>query len=564
MKYNKYPALVVLITIILVLTTPLNSDAHPQNQSTVTSTLPSDLKEGHFLYTPRYGSTTYLINETGAVNHTWQSAYYPNLDSYMVDNGSIILAIAYGNGGFQKIAYDGTILWEYHYTRDGSYASHDVVPLPNGDVIMIMQEVKSYAQAVQAGRNPNTVGGAFYPDFLIQVHKTGPTSGDIVWEWHIWDHLIQHYDATKDNYGDVSAHPELININFGEDFVGDWIHMNSVDYNPQFDQVLMSGHNFDEVWIIDHSTTTEQAAEHSGGQYDHGGDLIYRWGNPQAYDRGNANNKKLYFQHQCCWIKPGLPGAGNILVFCNGNNHPGGPLSTVDEFTPDINNITGEYYLPPGGTYGPDNQTWHYPLPSNYYADIMSGAQRMLNGNTLICSGTTGYFIEVTPDKQIVWTYLNPYPTPGSTLYRTEYIPPAPSRPQPKLYVNGHLTWTKIKPGTTLTGTFQIQNYGDPTSWLNWTINTTTLTWGTWTVTPHSGHNLNPSDGPVTINVTCVAPKDKNKQFRGSMKIIDLDNASDNGTLPIILQTPYTTPFPKLWHWMITLQDIIQELRTKQ
>ncbi len=567
MKHNKYSIVVVFTATILFLTTTINSGAFPKNQEHMTPPIPSDLKEGHFLYSPIYGTTSYLINETGVVNHTWSSVYTPNIDSYMLDNGTILYSIASGNGGFQKIAWDSTILWEYYYTRDGSYASHDVVPLPNGDVVMIMQEVKTGNQAIAAGRNPATVGSAFYPDFLIQVHKTGPTSGEIVWEWHIWDHLIQDYDSSKNNYGVVGDHPELININFGEDFTGDWIHMNSVDYNPAYDQILMSAHNFDEVWIIDHSTNTDQAAGHDGGQYGHGGDLLYRWGNPQAYDRGDASNKKLFFQHQCTWIKPGLPGAGNILVFANGNNHPDGSYSTVDEFTPPVN-INGDYYLPPGGTYGPENYSWLYRLPDNLYSSIWSGAQRMLNGNTLICSGVPGTFIEVTPDHDIVWTYVNPYPIGNmNSVYRTQYIPPPPPPIKPKLYIIGHLYWSNIAPGATVKGSFQVQNFGDPNSWLNWTVNTSSLTWGTWTVSPTSGYNLTPREGPVTINVTCVIPSEKKKEFLGTLKVQDQNNASDSGNVSIILQTPASTPyspphlFPRFWQWITLLHEVLQAFR---
>ena len=432
MKQTLFTKMMVITVccFFLSMIVPSQSITTPPNVKTLS--VPFDRTEGHFLYSPIYGRTTYLINETGVVSHIWHSVYTPNLDSYLVDNGSIILAIASGNGGLQKIAYNGTVLWEYHYTQDGSYASHDIVPLPNGDVIMIMQEIKSRAQAIQAGRNPNHLGNDFRPDFLIQVHQTGPTSGEIVWEWHIWGHLIQDYDVTKNNYGNVSQYPELININFGEDFCDDWIHMNSVDYNPKFDQILMSAHNFNEVWIIDHSTTTEEAASHYGGIYNHGGDLLYRWGNPHAYDCGTAANEKLYFQHQVTWIKPGLPGAGHILVFSNGNNRPGGPYSTADEFVPDVNNNTGEYELLPDGTYGPFDLTWQYHIPIEYYSSIWSGVQRMINGNTLICSGTIGTFIEVTQDKQIVWTFVNPYPpNQYNSVYRTEYIPPPPPPPPP-------------------------------------------------------------------------------------------------------------------------------------
>jgi hypothetical protein len=518
-----------------------------------TTSASDDIKEGLILYSPMYDTTTYLINETGVVNHTWHSTYGPLWDSYIVGNGSIIYSINSGRGGFQQIAWNDTVLWEYHYTRDGSYASHDIVPLPNGDVIMIMQEVKSRAQAIQAGRDPNNLGNDFRPDFLIQVHKTGLTSGDIVWEWHIWDHLIQDFDVTKNNYGIVSQHPELININFGEDFVGDWIHMNSVDYNPKFDQTLMSAHNFDEVWIIDHSTTTEEAASHDGGWYGYGGDLLYRWGNPQAYDRGSAADEKLYFEHQVTWIKPGLPGAGQILVFSNGNNRPGGPLSTADEFVPDVNNKTGEYHLPPGGTYGPADLTWQYQIPNEYYASICSGAQRMINGNTLICSGTTGTFLEVTPEKQIVWTYVNPYPNyQYNQVYRTEYIPPyvpPPPPPVSDLECTGSLSWSDIKPGGTVHGSFQVQNIGDNGSLLNWTINNT-LTWGTWTFSPSSGEGLTPELGPVTVDVHLVVPEEKNATFEGFLQVQNKNNASDFETIPVMLKTAasasLSTAYPRV------------------
>ena len=546
MKHTTWTKLMVVTVSIFFMSMMIPSQALTNTLNVKTTTVPTDIEEGHFLYSPIYGTTTYLINETGVVNHTWQSTYTPNLDSYMVDNGSIILAISSGNGGLQKIAYNGTVLWEYHYTRDGSYASHDIVPLPNGDVIIIMQEVKPRAQAIQAGRDPNHLGNDFRPDFLIQVHQTGPTSGEIVWEWHIWDHLIQDYDITKSNYGNVSEHPELININFGEDFYGgDWIHMNSVDYNPRFDQILMSAHNFDEVWIIDHSTTTEEAASHEGGQYGYGGDLLYRWGNPQAYDRGTGADEKLYFEHQSTWVKPRLPGAGHILVFSNGNNRPGGPFSTADEFVPDVDNNTGEYHLLPDGTYGPGDLTWQYQIPINYYANIWSGVQRMINGNTLICSGTIGTFLEVTPDKQLVWTFVNPYPDyPDNAVYRTEYIPPPPPPPPvANLECMGNLSWSNIKPGGTVHGSFQVQNIGDNGSLLNWTINNT-ITWGTWTFTPSSGEDLTPEQGPVTVDVHVVAPKEKNAEFHGNLTVQNKNNASDVDTIPVMLKTAASAFLP--------------------
>ncbi len=536
---------VTICCFFLLMIVPSQSLTTPEDMNTMP--LPFDRDEGQFLYSPIYSRTTYLINETGVINHTWQSEYTPNLDSYMLDNGTILLAIAAGNGGLQKIAYDGTILWEYHFTGDGMYASHDIVPLPNGDVIMIMQEIKSRPQTIQQGRDPYTFGNDFRPDCLIQVHQTGPTSGEIVWEWHLWDHLIQDFDPDKDNYGIVSEHPELVDINFGEYFCGDWIHMNSVDYNPKFDQILMSAHNFNEIWIIDHSTTTEEAASHEGGQYDHGGDLLYRWGNPQAYDCGAPNDQKLFFQHQVTWIKPGLPGAGNILVFSNGNNRPPGARSSIDEFVPEVNNNTGEYHLHGDGTYGPYELTWQYYIPLEYYSDIWSGVQRMINGDSFICSGITGTFLEVTPEKQIVWIYVNTYPPDDwNAVYRTEYIPPyippppPPVQPAPNLECIGNLSWSNIKPGATVHGSFQVMNIGNISTLLNWTVNNT-ITWGNWTFSPISGQNLAPEMEPVTVNVYVAIPKEENTMFQGNLSVQNKNNASDVVTIPVTLTTTSST-----------------------
>jgi len=165
----------------------------------------------------------------------------------------------------------------------------------------------------------------------------------------------------------------------------------------------------------------------------------------------------------------------------------------------------------------------------------------MINGDTLICSGTTGTFLEVTPDKQIVWTFVNPYPPDHNNyVYRTEYIPPPPPPPPPPpasdLQCTGNLSWSNIKPGGTVHGSFQVQNVGDPGSLLNWTINNT-LTWGTWTFIPSSGEGLTPGQRPVTVDIHVVTPKENNAEFHGNLTVLNKNNASDVHTIPVTLKT---------------------------
>ena len=179
-----------------------------------------------------------------------------------------------------------------------------------------------------------------------------------------------------------------------------------------------------EPSVLDHSTTTAEAASHSGGNSDQGGDLLYRWGNPIAYRAGDAGDQKLFVQHDAQWIEPGLPGAGNILVFNNGTGRPEGAYSTVDEIVPPVDEL-GNYSLTPGQAYGPQEQVWTYtaPNPTDFYSLFISGTQRLPNGNTLVNDGVHGNFFEVTADGETVWRYVNPV-TGDGPLQQGDPIPP--------------------------------------------------------------------------------------------------------------------------------------------
>ncbi len=531
------------VLIFLILLVLIGTSFAPLSSSKNLSTLEGQggrAINGQILFAPFYDTTTYLINSTGAVNHTWSSAYQPDAAAYWLGNGTILRPIIAGSGGFQIILWDGTIVWDYRYTVSGCTCHHDVKYLPNGNVLMIVWETKTKNEAIAAGRSPSTIqGNTFTPDKIIEVKQTGPTSGTVVWEWHVWDHLIQDYDASKNNYGAVGDHPELVDINFGDAFVGDWLHTNSVDYSPEYDQILIDIHNFDEVWVIDHSTTTEEAAGHTGGHYGHGGDLLYRWGNPQAYNRGTSSDQKLFGQHDATWILRGYPGAGDILLFNNGINRPGTKYSTVDEFTPPVDS-DGVYDLEPGSAYGPTDYTWDYTAnpPTTLYSTVFGGALRLKDGDTLICDGVPGKFFEVTPDQTIVWQYDNPYPGSGKMhdVFKIDYIPP-PLPNNPNLSCQGNISLTDIEPGSTVNGTFQVENIGSPNSTLNWTVDTYP-TWGTWSFTPRSGDGLTPEDGPVTVQVSIKAPDQKNTEFQGSIRVVNTDNATDFDLIPISLTTP--------------------------
>jgi len=193
--------------------------------------------------------------------------------------------------------------------------------------------------------------------------------------------------------------------------------MNAVDYHPGLDQIVVNVRDMGEFWIIDHSTTTEEAATRSGGRSGRGGDLLYRWGNPQAYRAGTPEDQIFFGQHGTHWIPPGLPGEGNLLLFNNGGERPTGNWSSVDEVTPPVD-AEGNYAYAPGAAYGPSELTWTYVAdpPESMYSRIYSGAQRQPNGNTLICVGRYGVFLEVSGEGERVWQYNNPIDRHGPMI----------------------------------------------------------------------------------------------------------------------------------------------------
>jgi uncharacterized protein (TIGR03437 family) len=382
---------------------------------------------GYTLLPPKHNGRTYLIDNDGQVYNTWDSKYEPGQSAVLLPNGHLLRAAmlpssgSLGTGGgeggrIEEYDWDGNLAWEFDYVSSTYAIHHDIKMLPNGNVIALLVERKEQAQVLAAGFKPDLLQTTFLlPDAVVEIEPVRPKGGRIVWEWHVWDHLIQNYDRTKSNYGDPAAHPELVDPNASPRKIpAFWNHMNSIDYNAQFDQILMSVRGNSEVWVIDHSTTIAEAASHSGGKSGKGGDLLYRWGNPLMYYAGKSADQILYEQHDAQWIEAGRPGAGNILVFNNGVNRPGGNLSSSDEFAPAVDS-SGKYAITTGSAWLPKQLSWTFAglKGTPWYESDISGSYRLPNGNTLLCYGTHGVLVEVTSGGDIVWQYVNPVSTAG-------------------------------------------------------------------------------------------------------------------------------------------------------
>ncbi len=402
---------------------------------------------GYVLFNPLLSDTTYLIDNAGRVVHTWRSAYSPGGDQNLLDDGSLLrlgrdpelLSFKAGGvgGWIERLAWDGTVAWSWHFASEEAVLHHDVKPLPNGNLLALAWEVKTRQEALAAGRRPQLIPEqGVWPDWVLEVEPLPGNGARIVWEWHAWDHLVQDSDRKAPHYGKLADRPERIDVNAGpgersidpqelehlkalgyvpedarpQDLESDFLHINALDYHAGLDQIALSVPQTGEVWLIDRGTSRAEAASSAGGRRGRGGDLLYRWGNPSAYGRGDAAAQRFFYQHDVRWIPAGWPGTGNLTVFNNGMDKRGRGWSSVDEIAPPLA-ADGRYPLAPGVAWGPSELVWSYAAPErgSFYAPFISGAQRLANGNTFVCSGPEGRLFEVTPAGQIVWEYANPF-----------------------------------------------------------------------------------------------------------------------------------------------------------
>lgn len=382
--------------------------------------------DGYVLFPPMFSDSTFLIDKCGYLIKTWTSQYNAGLSAYLLEDGTMIRAgklnnTTFSTGGqggiIERFDWNGNIIWSYEISSSTECQHHDFHVLPNGNILVLVWELKTRAEVLAAGRDSAITNTTIWMEKVVELQPFGTNSANIVWEWKIWDHLIQDYDSLKPNYGVVRDHPELLNLNSETRGNKDWLHCNSVDYNQELDQIIISVHGLNEFWIIDHSTTTAQAATHTGGTHNKGGDFLYRWGSPNHYNRGTLADTKLWGQHNAQWIRNGLNDAGKILVFNNGFGNPDSNFSSVDIINPPVNSF-GDYTILPNLPYGPDSAEWSYkaPIPTTFYSSLISGAQRLSNGNTMVSAGQYGNFFEIDPSKNKVWDYVNPVTLNGIVM----------------------------------------------------------------------------------------------------------------------------------------------------
>jgi hypothetical protein len=392
---------------------------------------------GHTLISV-YGQTSALLVDTnGATVHTWTFTSPNGYSSYMVPGGSIYRtvpvpplvtpSIAGMTGQIQKVDYAGNVLWQYDYNSPQGILHHDFVVLPNGNVVLTAYDVRTGTAIPAAGSTSTET--MLYSERLIELQPVGTNSANIVWEWKMWDHLVQNTNSLVSNYySSIVNHPELFDINYIPQ--ADFVHMNGVDYNPVLDQIVFSSRYRSEWYVIDHSTSTSQAASHAGGYAGKGGDILYRWGNPTVYQA--AAPQICFVTHDPHWILEGVPNAGSLVGYNNGGQQSPTLLSTIDRVVPPRTNYN--YSITPGSAFTPTIYNSRYV--STAYNIITGCSEQYPNGNQSICLGTSGVVYEIDPSGNVLWSYSTGGITPQAHRYSPCYTSSV-ALTQPSISVSG-------------------------------------------------------------------------------------------------------------------------------
>ncbi len=473
---------------------PAASDAAPETPPVIRGLRAREVGtfDGFTLFTPLASGSTFLIDMQGEVVHVWDTALPPTAMAYLLDSGHLLRAIRInenprffggGLGGrIVELDWDGAIVWDYTRSDETHVLHHDLEVLPSGNILAIQWEYVSHDDAIALGRDPKATNSkGWWPDALIELERVGTHDAKVVWEWHAKDHLVQDFARRAPGFASPAEHPELIDINADhrneaplttkereekekldkemgalgyaggdadaskrgapDEHEADWMHTNGIDYNAELDMIVVSSPHLCEIFVLDHSTTSDEARGHVGGKRGHGGDLLYRWGNPRNYGAGDAQSQRLFYQHDPQWIANGLPGAGNVLVYNNGTKRPDGKFSEIDELALPFQ-AEHAFSRNDGWAFGPSEPAWKYVAPEreSFFSPFISGCQRLPNGNTLICCGASGRFFEVTAEGRTVWDFLNPH---GGEI-PTSFGKAAPE--QPKVDARAVFQATRIAP----------------------------------------------------------------------------------------------------------------------
>jgi len=395
--------------------------------------------EGYNLIYPNNQADVFLLDNCGRIVHQWSDnkKSLPGTMAHLLQDGSILRAStnpdivnsSFGSGGsggiIDLVSWDNDLLWRYIIADSIFRQHHEVLAMPNGNVLALVYQRQDYNAIKLAGFDTiSNIQEELWSDLIVEID---PESDSIVWQWNAWDHLVQEFDSTKNNYGLIAQEDGSIHLNYQTFTNGrpDFIHLNSVDYNEELDQILVSARNFSEIWIIDHSTSIEEAASNSGGNYGRGGQLLFRWGNPETYTKHGEDKRKLFNQHDAKWInQSNLEDLNGSISVYNNNVIPG--MTSLGHIIKPIWDSSNQIYQRNDEElFLPEDYSheFSHPETSEGFSGVGSSLQVLKNGNAIMHAATQGRSFELDQSGNLLWEYKLPFRFGARIEQGTELMP---------------------------------------------------------------------------------------------------------------------------------------------
>jgi hypothetical protein len=310
---------------------------------------------GYTLFAPLGGKTVWLVDMKGRFIHRWEMQYRPGEYGKLLPNGNLLYAGKITTGPLTDFGGSGGTLMEVDWDGNTVWKYeetylHHDFCRMSNGNTMVLRWVK-VPEDVAAKVKGGVPGTEKEGVMWTDAFQEVTPAGDVVWEWMAYEHL----DPEVDIICPICSR-------------GEWTHGNSCFVMPDGD-ILTTFRTTDTIAIIDKGN----------------GDIKWRWGAGE-----------LAHPHD-----PTLLDNGNILVFDNGSHRKLDLInySRVVEVNPNTEKIEWEYKAKPA---------------DSFYSHLISGCQRLTNGNTLICEGLAGRIFEVTTEGEIVWEFINPFNNPSS------------------------------------------------------------------------------------------------------------------------------------------------------
>ena len=349
--------------------------------------------------------STYLVNNCGEIVNTWDVTN-SELHTKLLPDGHLIYI---QNNRVYVRDWDDNLVEVIAPSDQDIVLVYEVIELENKNFLCLARELFTDEDFEDIGYEFSSGESASRIDAVVELDRA---TGEVVWRWNLSDHVIQERNPSQPNYGVVKDNPQLLDMDAVLEY--DWTFqesfmINGMDYNQELDQIVLSIRKINEIAIIDHSTTTEEAAGHTGGNFGKGGDILYRWGNPQNYGYGDEDDHLSYYQHNPNWIHYGEH-KGSIIYFNNGLTRPGDFSEAYIIKTP---HFEGNYFREEGKAFGPEQPSAIYSEnttnTSELFSEYTSGAKVLPNGNIFITEGDEAILREFTPEGELVWEYHIPF-----------------------------------------------------------------------------------------------------------------------------------------------------------